>query len=122
MPRAPRNDGKAGKFVGLWLDEDVQAFYLKRARERGISLSEFLRQTLVQGVIHDSVDQIEARLLAVGEKISGAGQSGQAALHPTLAMSLLLSEQLLIQIVTTRDVQKLYEAQDAAKAKFSKLG
>lgn len=71
MPR-PRGFGKGETArANVRLDPDTLAFYKARANESGVSLSEYLRQTLTQGVITENVTAIEARLRVAGDEMQG---------------------------------------------------
>jgi len=103
----------------LLLDHDTALYYRKRAKEQGSTLSDFLRRTLVQGMIADTAQEIEERLLGVIAK-SGAngGESRAVSIPENVLMSIYTSEQLLTAIVEARDIQQLYAAQDRARARI----
>jgi hypothetical protein len=106
MPKKPANGEDGSKFIGLRLDRDTAAYYSKRAKERGTTLSEFLRTMIVQGMIAEM--QIQT------------GGGGSAKLPENALMSIYTSEQLLTKIVEARNPQDLYDAQDRAKAKIKR--
>lgn len=122
MPRA-RSPGKgASDRFNIRLDPETAAYYRKRANENGISVAEYLRQLLVQGVIAENVQEIELRLKAAVAQINATSASaGQAQIPEELAFSILLSEQLLIAIVEARDIQQIYAAQDRVKGKLKQI-
>ncbi len=112
----------ATKPITIRLDHDVEQFYRRKANEHGVALSEFLRQTLVQGVIAENVQEIEQRLRGLVDEIRLSGQTGgRAGIPDELLLSVFMSEHLLTAIVEARDIQKLYEAQDAAQARLAEL-
>lgn len=112
----------ATKPITIRLDSDVEQFYRRKANEHGVALSEFLRQTLVQGVIAENVQEIEQRMRRLLDEIHAGGQTGdRAGIPDELLLSAFMSEYLLTAIVEARDIQKLYEAQDAAKARLTEL-
>jgi hypothetical protein len=99
------------------LDSQTAAYYRSKANAHGISLSEFLRQTLVQGVIAESVTEFEKRLQKVANSIQ---ENAVGGIPESLWLSVFTSEELLAAIVEQRDVQELYAAQNRAKAKLER--
>ncbi len=122
MPRPKSSSKGPTRPVAVRLEPDVEQFYKRKANEHGIALSEYLRQTLVQGVIAENVDEIEHRLRRLVDEIHAGRQTGaRTAIPDELLLSVFMSEQLLSAIVEARDIQKLYEAQDAARARLREL-
>ncbi|CCD30107.1 conserved hypothetical protein [Candidatus Glomeribacter gigasporarum BEG34] len=106
----------------LRLDEELASFYRRKANEHGISVSEFLRQMLVQGVIAENVQEIEMCLSRKVEEIRAANQSGNTSVIPeNVLLSVFTSEALLTAIVESRNPQQLYEAQNIARAKLKQI-
>ena len=84
-----------------------------------MSLSDFLRNMIVQGMIAENALDIEQRMRAIiGEMQLRASSGGQAALPDAALLSLFTSEALLTAIVEARNVQDLYSAQDRAKCQY----
>jgi hypothetical protein len=122
MPRIRRSDDSGSKFIGFRLDRDTADFYSKRAKANGSTLSEFLRNMIVQGMIAESAYEVEQRLRGLMTEIrSGRQKDSEAGIPDELLLSAFTSEHLLTAIVEARDIQKLYEAQDAAKARLAEL-
>lgn len=119
MPKIGRVKEDHVRHINLLLDHDTALYYRKRAKEQGSTLSDFLRRTLVQGMIADTAQEIEERLLGVIAK-SGAngGESRAVSIPENVLMSIYTSEQLLTAIVEARDIQQLYAAQDRARARI----
>ena len=65
MPRQKGTSKGSTKPITLRLDDDTETFYKRKANEHGISLSEYLRQTLVQGVIAENIREAEERIRAL---------------------------------------------------------
>lgn len=87
-----------------------------------MSLSEFLRQMIVQGVIAENVREIETRLQHTVDEICTRAQPASATVLPeNVLLSLFTSEALLTVIVEERNPQKLYEAQEMAKRKLKRM-
>lgn len=87
-----------------------------------MSLSDFLRNMIVQGMIAENALDIEQRMRAmIGEMQLQASSGGQAVLPDSALLSLFTSEALLTAIVEARNVQDLYAAQDRAKARLERL-
>ncbi|MEY4429557.1 MAG: hypothetical protein RLZZ182_2246 [Pseudomonadota bacterium] len=123
MPR-PRGFGKGETArANVRLDPDTLAFYKARANEHGVSLSEYLRQTLTQGVITENVTAIEARMRAVGEEmLDKLGQAqGVRSMPILLQRALLETHAMLSKVVEAQDIQALYDAQKIAEARLAKL-
>lgn len=99
------------------LDPETADYYRRQAQARRMSVSAYLRRTLIEGVITENVNEIEQRLQNIVSTIS----STQNLLSDELALSILISEMLLTAIVEARDPQQLYEAQDRAKQKLQQL-
>lgn len=105
------------------MDEDTARFYRTKAKEHGVSVSEYLRQTLVHGVIAENVQEIEQRLRNVVDEIRHSRGQGDVStpLPEELLLSVFTSEAMQKAVVEARDIQKFYEAQDSAKAKLQKI-
>ena len=82
MPRQKGTSKGPTKPITLRLDDDTETFYKRKANEHGISLAEYLRQTLVQGVIAENVQEIEERLRRVVAEINAAGAAGSTVQVP----------------------------------------
>lgn len=122
MPKIRNSDDSGSKFIGLRLDRDTAEFYSKRAKAAGTTLSGFLRNMIVQGMIAESAYEIEQRMRRLLDEIHAGGQTGdRAGIPDELLLSVFMSEYLLTAIIEARDIQKLYEAQDAAKARLAEL-
>lgn len=122
MPRAKGTGKGPSERFNIRLDGDTAGFYRTKANEHGISISEYLRQTLVQGVIAENVHEIEQRLKRVVDEIRASGNAGgQVAIPDELLLSVFTAEAMLAAIVEAKDTQSLYEAQDKAKAKLKRM-
>ena len=122
MPRAKGTGKGPTERFNIRLDEDTAGFYRTKANEHGISISEFLRQTLVQGVIAENVQDIEQRLRRLLDEIRAGGQGGgKVEIPDELWLSVFTAEYMLAAIVEAKDVQQLYEAQNKAKAKLKRI-
>ncbi len=122
MPRLKGTGKGPSARINIRLDEDVLAFYKRKANEHGVSTSEYLGRLLVQGVIAENVQEIEARLRGVMmemQHVDGARSNMQ--LPDEVLLSVFAAENMLAAIVEAKDVQELYKAQDKAKAKLKKL-
>lgn len=121
MAKLKANSDAPSQFVGLRLDRDTAQYYSKRAQERGSSLSEFLRNMIVQGMIADTALDVEQRLRAVLAEIGQPPQPADALRIPeSVLQSIFTSEFLLSAIVESRNIQELYEAQNKARARIAR--
>lgn len=122
MPRQKGTGKGSTKPITLRLDDDTETFYKRKANEHGISLSEYLRQTLVQGVIAENIREAEERIRALfAEARAAAAPAVDGAVSDDLQLAVYTCEAMLIAIVEARDTQALYDAQNAARAKLKKL-
>lgn len=124
MPRkAGTGKGATGRF-NIRLDDDTASFFRTKANEHGLSASEYLRQTLVKGVIAENVAEIEQRLMGlidgIQKKSAPPPISSGAAIPDHVILSIYTCEELLTAIVEARDPSQLYEAQDRAKARLKR--
>ena len=120
MPR-PKGAGKgATEVIGLRLEKEVVAYYRTKANEAGLSLSQFLKQTLMAGLAAESFEKIEERLQAIASTIPSA-EKGKSALPEEAWKSMFLTEALVTRIVESRNPQDLYDAQLAANKKVLSL-
>jgi hypothetical protein len=122
MPRAKGTGKGQSERTNIRLDAETMGFYRTKANEHGVSISEFMRQTLVQGVIAENVQDIEQRLRGLLDEIRQKDSGGGGyAVPDELLLSIFTSEYMLAAIIEARDVQQLYEAQNKAKAKLIRL-
>ena len=122
MPR-PKGSGKGEtERFNIRLDPEAARYYRNKANEHGISISEYLRQTLVQGVIAENVNEIEARLgQLIAENTHRQPLAGRMAIPDELLLSVFTTESILSESAEAQDVQRLYRAHDIAKAKLNRL-
>ena len=121
MPRAKGSGKGESVVIGLRLEKEVVAFYKTRANEAGLSLSQFLKQTLMAGISADTFERIEARLEGIVSTINEPVLPDGATLPEEAWKSLFLTEALVTRIVESRNPQDLYEAQAAANRKVLAL-
>jgi plasmid stability protein len=121
LPKIKGNGKGSSGRINIRLEQDVLAYYRTKANEHGVSISEYLRRLLTQGVIAETVYEIEERLKHVVAEINEHKDTSSTSLHDDVLFSIFTSEALLSAIVEARDTQKLYEAQDKAKARLNKL-
>jgi hypothetical protein len=118
----PKGGGKgATKPITMRLPPEEENFYRSKANKHGISLSEFLRRTLYEGVIAENVQDAEARMQALIATIPANARAAKDGLSDDLALSLLTCEAMLSAIVQAQSIQVFYSSQDAAKAKLARI-
>jgi plasmid stability protein len=98
-------------------DEETNAYYRAKANQHGVSLSEYLRQVLVSGVIAENVDEIDARLNATCDRFAEMFKNLNLS-DDRVKLSIYTIEEMLMQIVEARDPSALYAAQDRAKRRL----
>jgi hypothetical protein len=112
--------GETDRF-NIRLDKGTAAFYRRRAKEAGMTVSDLLRKTLHEGVVAENVQDVEDRIKALITSIPSSVTSGAEGVTEEIALSIITSEALLSAIVEAQDPQALYRAQDAARVKLRKL-
>ena len=118
----PKGGGKgATKPITMRLPPEEENFYRSKANKHGISLSEFLRRTLYEGMIAESILDAEARMQALIATIPVNACAAKDGLSDDLALSLLTCEAMLSAIVQAQSIQVFYSSQDAAKAKLARI-
>ncbi len=118
----PKGVGKGeSKRFNVRLDDDTAAYFRRRAKESGVTVSELLRVTLHDGAVAHSLIEFGDRM---DELVSRVFQSDGGKHQPfpdALALAMLTSEAILKGIVESQDPQALYAAQETARAKLAKL-
>lgn len=116
MPKLKQSSQGLTQIIPVRMDRDTISYYRQRANEKGVSLSEFLRQNIVQGMIAESAADIEQRLQAMSaeltEKASGVGT---LAIPESVLLSVYTCENILTKIIEARNIQELYDAQNRAR-------
>lgn len=121
MPRQ-RGTGKGESTrITLRFELEELAYYRKRAQVAEVSTSALIRQRLFEGMVAENIADIEARLVALLQQIQAAGGGRSGAVSDDLLLSVFTSEALLATVVQAQDVQALYAAKNAAKAKLKRL-
>ena len=118
----PKGGGKgATKPITLRLAPDYENYYRSRANQAGVSLSEFLRRTLYEGMVAESILDAEARIQALIATIPAKAGTAGTGLSDDMALSVLMCEAMLAAIVNAQNIQVFYAAQKTAKAKLEKI-
>jgi hypothetical protein len=112
--------GETERF-NIRLDRDTGAFYRRKANQAGVSISEFLRKTLYEGVIAENIQDAEERMQALIATIPANFNANGTGFSDDLALSILTCEAMLSAIVKAQSIQAFYDAQNAAKEKLAKL-
>ena len=121
MSKYRANTDNNSKLISFRLDRDTADYYSKRAKERGTTLSDYLRQIMTQGMIAESVLDVEQRMRAIVTEFGQtAGNGGTGGFPENVLMSIYTSEFLLTAIIEARNIQELYDAQDKAKVRIQK--
>ena len=121
MPR-PKGTGKGrSKPATIRLPDDEDAFYRRKANEAGLSLNGYLTKLLVEGAVAEKVHEFAETMDQKIAALAAVGKTGGAGVPDEILLSIITSEALLAEIVSAQDVQVLYRAQEAARAKMKKL-
>lgn len=121
MPKIRFDKADTVERVTLRLDKDTALYYRKRAKEKGTTLSEFLRQAVMQGMIAESALDIEFRMKMMLDEINHYKENSVNLTIPeNIVMSMYTCESILSKIVEQRNIQELYDAQDSAKERIKR--
>jgi uncharacterized protein (DUF1778 family) len=121
MPKIRRENTDAPERITIRLDKDAALYYRKRAKENGKSVSEFLREAIVHGMVAENVLDAEQRMQSILVEMSNLFHVAQKSTVPdSLILSTYTCESILTKIVEVRNIQELYEAQDNAKERLKK--
>jgi len=108
------------KLRTIRFDIETDAFYASKANEAGLPVSEYIRNLLVQGVIAESVQNIEARLSAFIDKIGGVTRHTDTQyLGENIRGSVFLSEAILGLMVAQSNPAQLKEAEQYADSRVN---
>ncbi|WP_186019495.1 hypothetical protein [Burkholderia gladioli] len=127
MPRLKTPGKGASKPISFKLDPESERFYRRKAQESGVSLSDYIRKQLAQGVITENVSLIEQRLRGLIDLLAGqasaAGAQGHArtTLPAEIVRATFFSQEVLKAIASTQNQQTYYAAQEAAEKETKKL-
>ncbi|NHH78013.1 plasmid mobilization protein [Burkholderia gladioli] len=127
MPRLKTPGKGASKPISFKLDPESERFYRRKAQESGLSLSDYIRKQLAQGVITENVSLIEQRLRGLIDLLAGqasaAGAQGNARtmLPAEIVRATFFSQEVLKAIASNQNKQTYYAAQEAAEEETKKL-
>ncbi|MBU9193072.1 hypothetical protein KTD33_00835 [Burkholderia gladioli] len=127
MPRLKTPGKGASKPISFKLDPESERFYRRKAQESGLSLSDYIRKQLAQGVITENVSLIEQRLRGLIDLLAGqasaAGAQGNARtmLPAEIVRATFFSQEVLKAIASNQNKQTYYAAQEVAEAETKKL-
>ncbi|WP_186020425.1 plasmid mobilization protein [Burkholderia gladioli] len=127
MPRLKTPGKGASKPISFKLDPESERFYRRKAQESGLSLSDYIRKQLAQGVITENVSLIEQRLKGLIDLLAGqasaAGGSGNSRtmLPAEIVRATFFCQEVLKAIASNQNKQTYYAAQEVAEAETKKL-
>ncbi|ALK35201.1 hypothetical protein [Burkholderia plantarii] len=143
MPRLKAPGKRALSPWSIKADPVTDAFYRAKAHEAGLSLSEYVRRYLAQGVLNDNVVQLEQRILALMAAVQELVAQVAATPPPRPASpapdrtqpggirlnkvqdaqleAVFTGNEILCAIAHDRDPQMRNRAQDMARAKIREL-
>ncbi|MBJ9711896.1 hypothetical protein MMZ06_27770 [Burkholderia gladioli] len=127
MPRLKTPGKGASKPISFKLDPESERFYRRKAQESGLSLSDYIRKQLAQGVITENVSLIEQRLrglidlLAGQASAAGAQVNARTMLPAEIVRATFFSQEVLKAIASNQNKQTYYAAQEAAEEETKKL-
>ena len=121
MPRQKGGGKGREKPVTIRLPDDEDAFYRRKANEAGLSLNAYLTKLLVEGAVAEKVHEFEERMNEKIAELAAVKAGGGGGIPDELMLSIITSEALLASVISTQDPQALYQAQEAARAKFRKM-
>ncbi|WP_017917804.1 plasmid mobilization protein [Burkholderia gladioli] len=127
MPRLKTPGKGASKPISFKLDPESERFYRRKAQESGLSLSDYIRKQLAQGVITENVSLIEQRLkglidLLAGQASAAGGPGNSGTMLPAeIVRATFFCQEVLKAIASNQNKQTYYAAQEAAEAETRKL-
>ncbi|WP_186159543.1 plasmid mobilization protein [Burkholderia gladioli] len=127
MPRLKTPGKGASKPISFKLDPESERFYRRKAQESGLSLSDYIRKQLAQGVITENVSLIEQRLkglidLLAGQASAAGGPGNSRTMLPAeIVRATFFSQEVLKAIASNHNKQTYYAAQEAAEEETKKL-
>lgn len=129
MPRLKTPGKGAPKPISFKLDPESDRFYRRKAQENGLSLSDYLRKLLLQGVVNENVSIIEQRLKGLISQLSGSSPTAQGSPAAAAAFgvpvdvvrAIFFNREVLTSIISDRNIQLYHQAQDKAEAAAQRL-
>ena len=121
MPRLLVDGKHRTKSISIRIAADQIETLQQHANLRGVPLSTYLSKMVIAGVMAESISDIETRMRSLIASIPQATGIESDAQKDAIALSTFTSEELLKTIVSEQNIQAMYSAQDAAKAKLNKL-
>lgn len=122
MPKLGAKKTTSKGMTTIRMEPEEKLFYQRRAQQHGMSLSDYLKHLQVKGLTAEQVEEMQAPISQLLERLSSAGGNEKSENMPeTVLLSIFTIEEMLTSIVTARDVQALYEAQNKAKIKLGKM-
>lgn len=102
------------------VDKELAKYYRKIANNKGVSISGFIRESMMQGVIADNAYDFEKRMEAVLSNMRNMlGSKDFFVISKSGMKSIYVCENILAKIISAQNIQALYEAQDQAKKRIS---
>lgn len=129
MPRLKTPGKGAPKPISIKLDPDSDRFYRRKAQENGLSLSDYLRKLLLQGVVNENVSIIDQRLKGLISQLNGSSPTAQSSSAAAAAVALpvdvlraiFFNREVLKAIVSDRNIQSFHDAQTRAEAETQRI-
>jgi len=121
MPKTGKPIGVKTPRITVRLDTETTLYYRKRAKENGVTLSEFLRRLIVNGMLSDTAIQSEKNMYAMLREMREISEvNPQATLPDSLLLSIFFCEHILAEIMGGKSIQSVYDAQNKAKERLFK--
>ncbi|QKM57673.1 hypothetical protein [Burkholderia glumae] len=126
MPRSSLARKGGSKFVGFKLDEVSDRFYRRKAQEAGLTLSDYIRKLLMQGVVNDNIQSLEQRIQALtahlhANPVAAAPPGDTVSANTEVVTAIFLCREILSATMHDRDPQSLYKAQERARVNAEKV-
>ncbi len=132
MPKIKRIRKKDDNRVTFRLDEDTRQFYKAEAESRNIDLSEYIRQSVMRGLISDNAEKIQENFIYItskfleefidtASKVQENGKNVQAAIPDEVIRSIFTIEEILKKLVLSENIQAYYKVKDNAQARLEEL-
>ena len=109
----------ATEVVSIRFEKELRQFLRQRANAAGLSLAEFIRQTILAGMTAESLQKVQTQLESIADRVASPSASATGLAMPDEVLkSVFLSEALLTTIVETRSPDDFYAAQETANRRL----
>ena len=115
MKKPGKNTSESIERITIRLDKTLASYYRKLANTKGKSVAEFIRESMMQGVIADNAYDFEKRMQTALTNMQNMVACKNLFIISKSGMkSIYVCENILSKIIGDRNMQDLYDAQNRA--------